>query len=78
MEDQSLRVITGYIFIDLLFSVIAACVAFAITYNEYVHHYASKKEPIKLALDTALMTFLVFVFMGVLGVIALHWMSAKA
>ncbi len=75
MEDQSMKVITGYIFIDLLFSFIAACVAFAITYNEYVHHYPTKREPIKLALDTALMTFLVFIFLGILGVIALHWMS---
>ncbi|MCB4792871.1 MAG: hypothetical protein LHV68_13460 [Elusimicrobia bacterium] len=75
MEDQSVRVITGYVFIDLLFSFIAACVAFAITYNEYVHHYPTKKEPIKLALDTAVTTFIVFVILGGLGVLALHWMS---
>jgi len=75
MEDQSIRVISGYIFIDVLFSLIAACVAFAITYNEYVHHYPTKKEPIKLALDTAVVTFVTFIILGGLGVIALHWMS---
>lgn len=75
MEQQGLKVISGYIFIDLLFSFIAACVAFGITYNEYVHHYATKKEPVKLALDTALFTFIVFLFLGALGVVALYWMS---
>ena len=75
MEDQSIRIITGFVFIDLLFSVIAACVAFGITYNEYVHHYATKKEPIKLALNTALFTFVTFIILGALGVLALHWMS---
>jgi len=75
MESQSYRMITGFIFIDLLFSFIAAIVAFAITYNEYVHHYATKKEPIKLALDTALFTFFTFIVLGALGVLALHWMS---
>ena len=75
MDDQSLRVISGYIFIDLLFSFIAACVAFGITYNEYVHHYPTKKEPIRLALDTAITTFIVFIILGGLGVIALNLMS---
>ena len=75
MDQQTTGVISGYIFIDLLFSFIAACVAFGITYNEYVHHYPTKKEPIKLALETATVTFVVFVFLGLLGVIALHMMS---
>ena len=67
--------ITGFIFIDLLFSVIAAIVAFGITYNEYVHHYATKKEPVRLALDTALFTFITFIVLGAMGVQALYWMS---
>jgi len=75
MEDQGIRIINGFIFIDLLFSFIAAIVAFAITYNEYVHHYATKKEPIKLAIDTAVFTFITFIILGALGVLALHWMS---
>ena len=75
MEDQSVRVILGYVFIDLLFSFIAALVAFGITYNEYVHHYPTKKEPVKLALDTAITTFIVFIILGGLGVIALSLMS---
>jgi inner membrane protein involved in colicin E2 resistance len=75
MEQQSLGVITGYIFIDLLFSFIAACVAFGITYNEYVHHYPTRKEPLKYALSTATFTFIVFLAIGIMGVIALHWMS---
>jgi purine-cytosine permease-like protein len=75
MEDQGTRVIIGYIFLDLLFSVIAAAVAFGITYSEYVHHYPTKKEPVKIALNTAFFTFIVFVFIGILGVIALRMMS---
>jgi hypothetical protein len=74
MEEQGVRIISGYIFIDLLFSFIAACVAFAITYNEYAHHYPTKKEPLKLALDTAVVTFVVFIVLGALGVVALYWM----
>jgi len=75
MEEQSVNVIFGYVFIDLLFSFIAAFVAFAITYNEYVHHYPTKKEPLKLAFDTALTTFVVFIILGALGVLALNLMS---
>jgi hypothetical protein len=75
MESQSYRMITGFIFIDLLFSIIAAIVAFGITYNEYVHHYATKREPVKLALDTALFTFVTFIVLGAMGVLALYWMS---
>jgi hypothetical protein len=75
VQDQSTKIIFGYIYIDLIFSFLAACVAFAITYGEYVHHYPTNKEPRKLALETATVTFLVFIFLGALGVLALHWMS---
>jgi hypothetical protein len=75
MDEQTIRVIIGYVFIDLLFSFIAACVAFAITYNEYVHHYPNKIMPVKLALDTATTTFIVFVILGGIGVVALTLMT---
>lgn len=65
----------GYAFVDLLFSLIAAAVAFGITYNEYVHHYPTKKEPIRLALSTAIFTFITFLALGAMGILALHWMS---
>ena len=75
MEDQSVRIILGYVFIDLLFSLLAACVAFAITYGEYVHHYPTRKEPLKLGLSTAMTTFIVFMILGGLGVLALQMMK---
>lgn len=65
----------GYVIIDMIFGVIAALVAFMITYNEYVHHYPTKKEPTKLALNTAVFTFIVFLVLGVMGIIALNMMG---
>jgi len=67
--------ISGYIFIDLIFSFIAGLVAFSITYMEYVHHYPTKKEPLKHAASTAIFTFIVFVVIGMGGVIALYMMK---
>ena len=75
MEPRSLRIISAYSIIVLIFSFLAACVAFAITYNEFVHHYASKREPLKHARDNAIATFIVFLLLGGAGVLVLNWLS---
>lgn len=34
--------------------------AYLITYNEYIHHYQTKKEPRKIALEAAVFAFVLF------------------
>jgi hypothetical protein len=43
-----------------IFSALAALMAYLITYNEYIHHYQSKEQPRKIALQTALLAFIFF------------------
>ena len=43
-----------------VFSTIAGVIGFLITYNEMVHHYVEKKEPLKQAFQTGILTFLLF------------------
>jgi len=50
----------GIYFIFLSFAFIAAMMAYLISYNEWIHHYPTKKEPRKIALETAIFTFVVF------------------
>jgi hypothetical protein len=45
-----------------VFSVLAGLIAGFISYNEMVHHYMEKKEPLKQALQTGTLTFLFFMF----------------
>jgi RsiW-degrading membrane proteinase PrsW (M82 family) len=47
-------------FILLPFALIGSIMAYLITYNEYIHHYQTKKEPKKMALDSAIFTFVIF------------------
>ena len=43
-----------------LFGVLAAACAFVIAYGEYQHHFPDRLRPIRMALQTALITFLFF------------------
>jgi len=43
-----------------VFGFLAALMAYLITYNEYMHHYPTKKEPRKMALEAAILAFLFF------------------
>jgi len=43
-----------------VFSALAGMVAFLISYQEMVHHYVQKKEPLKQAFQTGGLTFLFF------------------
>ncbi len=49
-----------FIGIGGLFGFLASLMAYLISYNEWIHHYPTKKEPRKIALRTAIFTFVVF------------------
>ena len=53
--------------IGLFFSPIAGAMAFLIFYNEYLHHYPNKKQPLKIALEAAFITFILFFILSIIG-----------
>ena len=57
--------INPFIIIGLGFSVLAALAAFLITYDEWSHHYPSKWEPFKYAIEAAVVAFVVFMILTV-------------
>ena len=46
--------------IGLIFGSLGALMAYLITYKEWIHHYTSPEIPRKMALETALFTFIFF------------------
>jgi len=56
--------ITISMVIGLFFSPIAGAMAFLIFYNEYLHHYPNKKQPLKIAFEAALLTFTLFIILS--------------
>jgi hypothetical protein len=50
----------GIYFILLPFALIGSTMAYLITYNEYMRHYQTKKEPRKIALEAAVFAFVLF------------------
>jgi hypothetical protein len=52
--------------IGLGFSVPAALAAFFISYEEWSHHYPTRREPLRLALRAAVAAFVVFALLTVL------------
>ena len=52
------------IVIGLIFSPIAAIMAFIISYEEYKRHYTDKKKPFQLSLGTAIATFVFFMLVS--------------
>jgi hypothetical protein len=42
------------------FALIAAVMAYLISYDEWTHHYSTKKEPRKIALEAAIFTLIFF------------------
>jgi purine-cytosine permease-like protein len=57
--------------IAAILSLLAAITAFAITYEEYVHHYPDKRKVLKTALDAAVFTLVFFLVLGLLLAIIL-------
>ena len=49
----------------IIFSPIAALMAYLITYAEYSHHYPDRGPVIREALRTAIVTLLVFLVLGI-------------
>ena len=60
-----------YLLIGILFSPLAACVAFAVSYKEYSRHYTDKKTPAKLALRSAAAAFIIFLAVALAGGMAI-------
>jgi len=49
-----------FILIGAVFSVLAATIAYLVTYKEEEHHYSNKKEAQKRAFQMAIFTFVFF------------------
>jgi hypothetical protein len=60
------------LWIGLMLSPLAAAMAFLITYEEYSHHYADKKKPLRFALEAAGYTFVVFGILSFVVSLLLH------
>lgn len=58
---------SGKIFfaMGLVFSPLAAIMAFIITYEEYARHYDNKKKPFQLAFSTAIVAFSTFMIISI-------------
>ena len=59
------------VFIAAIFGCLAALMAYLITYNEYAHHFNDKREVIKTAVKTAIITFIFFLGLGLVLAIVL-------
>ena len=67
MESDATAVsISPFAVIGLGCSVLAALAAFLVSYGEWSHHYASKREPLSHAAEAAIVAFLVFVILTML------------
>jgi len=62
-----MKLIMLFSLIGLILSPIAALMAFLITYKEYEHHYPGKSEPLKLATEAAIFTFVLFMIIAVIA-----------
>jgi hypothetical protein len=53
--------------IGIIFGSLGALSAYFITYNEWMHHYSTKKEPRKMALEIAVFTFGFFMAIAIIA-----------
>ncbi len=58
--------ITTFLLIGMAIGLFAGLMAFLITYEEYSRHYEERKKPVRLALEAAAFTFLVFLVLSVI------------
>jgi len=66
----------GMYLVFIPFVIIAAAMAYLITYNEWVHHYPTKKEPQKYSLEAAIFTLLFFTAMMFFVIYAItNWIN---
>jgi predicted benzoate:H+ symporter BenE len=52
--------------IAVILSLLAAAMAFLITYGEYAHHYPDKRKVMKAALEAGIFTLIFFLALGLL------------
>jgi hypothetical protein len=59
-----------FILVGLIFGFLAGLFAFLITFNEWLHHYVSWREPFKMALKAGLFAFGFFLIISLaLGIV---------
>ena len=62
--------------IGLVFSFIAAIMAFLITYHEYSRHFLDKRPALKISVEFALVIFTVFIVIAIIvGFLLPHMLS---
>lgn len=59
MNVTATNLLSFFLFIGLIFGLLAALMAFLITYNEYSRHYHDNRAPLAASLRTALFAFVV-------------------
>jgi hypothetical protein len=52
--------VVGFVSLGSVFGSFAGLIAFVITFDEYSRHYCERKEPLRLALEMAVVAFVVF------------------
>jgi hypothetical protein len=57
--------VRALLFLWVLFSLIAAAMAYLITYDEYRHHFPERRRAVSEAIRTAAVTLLFFLTVGV-------------
>jgi hypothetical protein len=62
-----------FVLLGGVFGVLAAVMAYIITFGEYPHHFPDTRMPRKLALETALVTFAVFMLLALLTGVFFGW-----
>jgi hypothetical protein len=60
MDSEILKII---VVVGLPCSAIAGLMAYVITFNEYSHHFAEKRDAVKQSLEAAGVTFLFFLLL---------------
>jgi hypothetical protein len=65
--------INPFMLFGLGFSALAGLAAFLITYEEWSHHYPSKREPLRYATEAAIVAFIVFTVLTMLVIAFVSW-----
>ena len=55
-----MHIIKTFMILGGVFGTLGALIAYVIMYHEYVQHYPNKKQPRKIALEAAVITFSIF------------------
>ena len=61
--------------IGVIFGGLGAVAAYIITYSEYAHHFADAKAPRKIALEIALVAFMIFMALSLVVALAMPFVT---